>query len=76
MAIKFRYNGDIYPLIVKQEFDYSGAEKDLQYEKFIAIYPNTVGDYDMAEIDSSGHFNLLQELSPEDVEVLLDGNAT
>lgn len=72
MAIKFGYQGEIYPLITDRKYDYYESNRDLQYEKFLAIYPNSIGDYDLAEIDSFGNFKLLEELSSDSVIVLLD----
>ena len=70
MSIKFLYNGETYPQITAQEFDYNEADKLLQYERFITIAPNPNGDYDMIEIDSAGKYELLEEISAQYVSVI------
>ena len=57
-------------MIIKQEFDYNGDTKDLQYEIYRTIYPNSFGDYDLIELDSAGNFNILEEIRTEDVEII------
>lgn len=59
--MKFRYEGQIYPLIIKAQSDPADSEI------FRTIAPDLMGDYWMLEFDSCYGVKIIDEISRDSV---------
>ena len=66
-TVTFEYNGETFPCVIESEEG---------YEKIAVLIPETTGDYFLSIIDSSGKYELQEEVGADEVTVTIKPNAS
>ena len=61
MRFGFLWQGQEYPRLIVNEED---------YEEFETIFPTPGGDYFLAKISSMGEYELVRNITPDEVEII------